>query len=217
MTSNERKVLLSTLRSVNLSNEQKSALKTLKHIDVTILRGRPGTAKTFTAVFAALKMLGDGEVSRIALTRPMVTTEEFGILPGTSDDKFDPYLYPIIEFINEYGIDFDKLVRDKAIRKAPIAFMRGQTVADEVLIVDEAQNVSPTQMLMVLTRIGQGGKIIITGDEDQSDLRVKTSGLDYAVALAQHIPEHITEITLTENRRSPLIDKIMDFWGQDVN
>lgn len=217
MTSNERKALLSAIRSVRLTHEQKEALQHIQNNDIIVLRGRPGTAKTFTAVYAALKMLGEGAVSRIALTRPMVTTEVFGILPGTEDDKFDPYLYPIIEFIRDFGIDFEKLVRDRDIRKAPIAFMRGQTIRDEVLIVDEAQNVSPEQMLMILTRIGERGKIIITGDEDQSDLRTRVTGIDYASALAENMPEYAESIILEQNMRSPIINTIMELWGQGVN
>jgi phosphate starvation-inducible PhoH-like protein len=105
------------------------------------------------------------------------------------------------------------MVETERIRRAPIAFMRGTTIEDEVLLVDEAQNLSPEQMLMVLTRIGKNGRIVITGDEDQSDLNSNLiTGLDYAIALSEKLP-YVQQIKLTENMRDPMINEIVETWS----
>lgn len=200
-----------------LNEKQIYAVEAIKNNKIVILRGKAGTAKTFTAVYAAMKLLSEKEIKRIAVTRPLVTTEKMGFLPGAIDEKFDPFLYPVIDFFNKFGENgsktFNFMIESDRVRRAPIAFMRGTSVEDEVLIVDEAQNVSPEQMLMILTRIGKNGKIVITGDEDQSDLSGGLiSGLDYAIALSNKLP-YIQQITLTENMRDPMINEIVETWG----
>lgn len=213
MNSAEKRNLLHALRKIHLTGEQKEAIRTINQSPITVLRGLPGTAKTFTAIYAALQLLAESKIESLALTRPLVTTENIGILPGDIDDKFDPYLYPISSIMHDtLHIDFDKYVMSKVIRKAPLAFMRGQTVAHEVLIIDEAQNVTSEQMLMALTRIGNNGKIIIAGDEDQSDLRLVESGLDKAVALSHRIPEVVSTVRMEKNMRSEVISLIVDNW-----
>ena len=205
------------INKYELNEKQITSVEAIKNNKIVILRGRAGTAKTFTAVYAAMKLLSDKQIKRIAVTRPIVTTEKMGFLPGAIDDKFDPFLYPIIDFFNKFGDNgsatFNFMVETERIRRAPIAFMRGTTIEDEVLLVDEAQNLSPEQMLMVLTRIGKNGRIVITGDEDQSDLQagLKT-GLDYAIALAKELP-YVQQIKLTENMRDPMINEIVETWS----
>jgi len=205
------------INKYELNEKQIVAVEAIRNNKIVILRGKAGTAKTFTAVYAAMKLLSEKQIKRIAITRPLVTTEKMGFLPGAIDEKFDPFLYPIIDFFNKFGDNgsatFNFMVESDRIRRAPIAFMRGTTIEDEVLIVDEAQNVSPEQMLMVLTRIGKNGRIVITGDEDQSDLNTGLiSGLDYAIALSNKLP-YIQQMTLTQNMRDPMINEIVEAWG----
>ena len=205
------------INKYELNEKQIISVEAIKNNKIVILRGRAGTAKTFTAVYAAMKLLSDKQIKRIAVTRPIVTTEKMGFLPGAIDDKFDPFLYPIIDFFNKFGDNgsatFNFMVETERIRRAPIAFMRGTTIEDEVLLVDEAQNLSPEQMLMVLTRIGKNGRIVITGDEDQSDLNSNLiTGLDYAIALSGKLP-YVQQIKLTENMRDPMINEIVETWS----
>ena len=206
------------LSKYELNEKQLIAVEAIRNNKIVILRGKAGTAKTFTAVYASMKLLGEKQIRRIAVSRPLVTTEKMGFLPGGMDDKFDPFLYPIIDFFNKFGDNgsatFNFMVESGKIRRAPIAFMRGTTIEDELLIIDEAQNIAPDQMLMILTRIGKNGRIVITGDEEQSDLNYGSiSGLDYAIALSNRLP-YVQQITLNENMRDPVITEIVETWGK---
>lgn len=203
------------LNKYSLNEKQVMAVECIKNNKITVLRGVAGTAKTFTAVYSALKLLYEGSTDRIAITRPLVTTEKIGYLPGDIGDKIDPFLYPIIEFFDKFGdggnATFNELLNNNKIRRAPIAFMRGTTIQNEILLVDEAQNLSAEQMLMVLTRLGENGKIVITGDEDQVDLNYSLTGLDYVIALSKKL-SYVQQITLTENMRDSVINEIVQEW-----
>lgn len=198
-----------------LNSEQEKAVQTIIDGKITILTGAAGSAKSFTSVYAAMKLLNNYSLSRVALTRPMVTTEKMGFLPGGIDEKFDPYLEPLIAFFNAFGEvgekTFDSLVVGGQIRRVPIAFMRGQTIDNEILVFDEAQQSTPEQMLMVLTRLGKNGKIVINGDNRQVDTGMKITGLDYVIKLAEKLPA-IQHLHLTQNMRDELITEIMDLW-----
>lgn len=215
---NKKEASINTaLKRYNLNKKQKIAVECIKTHKIVVLRGVAGSAKTFSAVYAALSLLTDEQngIDRIAITRPMVTTEKMGYLPGDIEDKFDPFLYPVIEFFNKLGADgdqtFKKLIESGRIRRAPIAFMRGSTIENEILIVDEAENLTPDQMLMILTRIGKNGKIVIAGDEKQTDIGRGLTGLDYAVRLSERLP-YVQQITLTENMRDEVINEIVETW-----
>jgi phosphate starvation-inducible PhoH-like protein len=208
----------SALLKYELNEKQINAVEAIKNSRIVILRGRAGTSKTFTAVYAALKLLNEKEIKRISVTRPLVTTEKMGYLPGSLEDKFDPFLYPVIEFFNKFGDNghatFNLMVDQDKIRRAPVAFMRGITLEDEILISDESQNLTKEQMLMILTRIGKNGRIVITGDENQSDLEKMQSGMSYAVRLSEKLPHIIKSITFTENMRDPIINEITEAWEE---
>jgi phosphate starvation-inducible PhoH-like protein len=201
-----------------LTQNQLEALQLIKNNKITILRGKAGTSKTFIAVYAAFQLLTEKNINRVALTRPLVTTEKMGFLPGAIDEKFDPFLYPIIDFFNKFGDNgsatFNFMVESGKIRKAPIAFMRGSTIENELLIADEGQNFTEEQMLMLLTRIGKNGKIVITGDEVQSDLpdRYK-NGFEYIIKLSEKLP-YIKQYTFTQNMRDPMINEIIEAWDE---
>lgn len=165
--------------------KQAEYLDAIKNNALVFGLGPAGTGKTFLAVAQAVTMLQSGEVDRMILTRPAVEAgESLGFLPGTMQEKIDPYLRPIYDALN-YMLPAEQLARrlaDGTIEIAPLAFMRGRTLGSCVVILDEAQNTTPTQMKMALTRIGENSKMIITGDLSQTDLpHGQKSGLRDAV------------------------------------
>lgn len=165
--------------------KQAEYLEAIKNNALVFGLGPAGTGKTFLAVAQAVTMLQSGEVDRMILTRPAVEAgESLGFLPGTMQEKIDPYLRPIYDALN-YMLPAEQLARrlaDGTIEIAPLAFMRGRTLGSCVVILDEAQNTTPTQMKMALTRIGENSKMIITGDLSQTDLpHGQKSGLRDAV------------------------------------
>lgn len=208
------------LKKFNLNKEQILAVEAIRNNKIVVLYGEAGTAKSFSAVYAAMKMLANGEIGKISLTRPMVTTERMGFLPGTIEEKYRPYLMPAIEFFNKFGNaglnTYASLVTAEKVIERPLAFMRGITIEDEVLILDESQNITPDQMLMVLTRIGKGGKIVIAGDTQQDDLKVGETGLDCIIDLSTRLP-FIQTIHMTENMRDPIISDIVNNWRPDAH
>lgn len=209
--------LHSVLKKYNLNQRQTIATEAIKNNKLTVLHGKAGTAKTFTAVYAAMKLLAypDNDIKTIYLSRPLVTTEKLGFLPGDVNDKVDPFLSPIINFFNKFGDagikTFDSMVAAEKVQRIPVALMRGHTIEDGVLIVDEAQNLTPHQMLMILTRIGKTGKIIVSGDTAQNDTRDTINGLDYILRLAEKLP-YIQTIEMTENMRDPIVNEIIEHW-----
>jgi phosphate starvation-inducible PhoH-like protein len=170
-------------RSLN----QRSYLETMESHDMVFGIGPAGTGKTYLAVAQAVKSLLAKSVERIVLARPAVEAgEKLGFLPGDLQDKVDPYLRPLYDALYDL-LDFEKVARlmeRNAIEVAPLAFMRGRTLNDAFVIIDEAQNTTTEQMKMVLTRIGFGSKVVITGDITQIDLPSgRTSGLVEAISV----------------------------------
>jgi phosphate starvation-inducible PhoH-like protein len=176
-------VLLS-VRGRNLAPKtlgQKQYVDAIRRSTVTFSVGPAGTGKTYLAVATAVKALQDREVSRIILTRPAVEAgERLGFLPGTLYEKIDPYLKPLYDALFDMmdAEGFHRLMERGTIEVAPLAYMRGRTLNDSFIILDEAQNTTPEQMKMFLTRLGFGSKVVITGDVTQIDLPSGTrSGL----------------------------------------
>ncbi|MEM8790109.1 MAG: PhoH family protein [Pseudomonadota bacterium] len=155
--------------------------------------GPAGTGKTYLAVAAAVSMFLDGEVDRIILSRPAVEAgERLGFLPGTEKDKMDPYLRPLYDALHDMlpGKQVDKLMEEKRIEVAPLAFMRGRTLSNSFIVLDEAQNTTTMQMKMFLTRMGERSRMAITGDPSQVDLpRGVTSGLIEALEILRGVKE----------------------------
>ncbi|GAB5540180.1 MAG: hypothetical protein Salg2KO_22830 [Salibacteraceae bacterium] len=181
--------------------------------------GPAGTGKTYTAVALAVKALKAKEVQRIILTRPAVEAgESLGFLPGDLKEKLDPYLRPLYDALLDM-IPYDKLAMNmerSVIEIAPLAFMRGRTLANAFVILDEGQNATENQMKMFLTRMGRGSKFIITGDVTQIDLPAKMpSGLIQAVKLLEGA-KGIETIRLDKRDvvRHPLVEKVIERYSK---
>ena len=180
---------------------QKEYLKAIAENSITFGIGPAGTGKTYLAVAMAVKAFKAKEVERIILTRPAVEAgEKLGFLPGDLQTKVDPYLRPLYDGLYDMlGPDtFQKLLEKQTIEVAPLAYMRGRTLDDAFIILDEAQNTSPEQMKMFLTRMGAGSKVVVTGDVTQIDLPDKSrSGLVDALQVLRGI-EGIAQIRFSE-------------------
>jgi phosphate starvation-inducible protein PhoH and related proteins len=172
---------------------QKSYVDAIRGNIVTFGIGPAGTGKTYLAIALAVSALAEREVARIILTRPAVEAgERLGFLPGDLQAKVDPYLRPLFDALHDM-LDADRLISyvDKGmIEVAPLAFMRGRTLNDSFIILDEAQNTSPEQMQMFLTRLGFGSKVVVTGDITQIDLpREQRSGLVHVIKVLEGVPD----------------------------
>ncbi len=194
---------------------QKLYIKSLEDNDIVFAIGPAGTGKTFLGVMFALKYLKSFKVRRIVLVRPIVEAgEKLGFLPGDLKEKIDPYLIPIYDALNDaIGKEqVEKLIERGTIEVAPLAYMRGRTLDNAIIILDEAQNATLTQMKMFLTRLGFGSKMIVTGDLSQIDLPNKSvSGMVEAIDLLNDI-EGIKMIKFLREdvMRHPLVFKIIE-------
>ncbi len=176
--------------------------------------GPAGTGKTYLAMAMAITAFKNNEVGRIILTRPAIEAgEKLGFLPGDLQSKIDPYLRPLYDALYQImGADsFLKNSEKGLIEVAPLAYMRGRTLDNAFIILDEAQNTTPAQMKMFLTRIGFGSKVVITGDATQKDLPSgQVSGLDVAISVVKNIEDSgICTLTSTDGVRHPLVQKIV--------
>ena len=177
--------------------------------------GPAGTGKTYLAMAKAITAFKNNEVGRIILTRPAIEAgEKLGFLPGDLQSKVDPYLRPLYDALYEImGADaFMKNMEKGLIEVAPLAYMRGRTLDNAYIVLDEAQNTTPAQMKMFLTRIGFGSKAIITGDLSQKDLpHDAQSGLDVALKVLKDIDDiSICHLTSLDVVRHPLVQKIVN-------
>lgn len=198
-----------------LNAEQKATKAIILKDTISILMGRAGSGKTLLATQIALEHLYYREVERIVITRPTVSDEDIGFLPGDLKEKMDPWVSPI--YSNMYALSgkgkIDKLIQDNVIEIAPISFMRGRTFVNCCVIVDEAQNITRSQMEMILTRLGVGSKMMICGDVSQSDLKnKKVSGFPYLLDMADKI-RGLNIYELKTNHRHPIVDDILTYFS----
>ena len=193
---------------------QKKYVDAIRSGMITFGLGPAGTGKTYLAMAMAITAFKREEVSRIILTRPAIEAgEKLGFLPGDLQSKIDPYLRPLYDALYQImGADsFIKNSEKGLIEVAPLAYMRGRTLDNAFIILDEAQNTTPAQMKMFLTRIGFGSKVVITGDSTQKDLPAGTvSGLDVAVKVVKDLDDNsICTLTSKDVVRHPLVQKIV--------
>lgn len=193
---------------------QREYIEMIERYDLTFGVGPAGTGKTFLAVVIACQMLKDNKIKRIVLTRPAVEAgENLGFLPGDLKEKVDPYLRPLYDGLHTVlGVETtDRLVERGIIEVAPLAYMRGRTLNDAFVILDEAQNTTSMQMKMFLTRLGFGSKMVVTGDETQIDLPKNTpSGLIESVRMLEGIKGiGVNHFKAEDVVRHPLVTKII--------
>lgn len=197
---------------VQLNEEQKEAKQLIRENQVVIITGRAGSGKSLVSAQVALDFLFQKQIQQILVTRATIEVgNSLGLLPGSLEDKFNPYLQAFVENLQKC-VDknrVEQMVSDQQITAMPVQFIRGKTI-DDVLIVEEAQNLTKAQMLAILTRLGKTGKIIINGDNEQKDIKDEYNGLSYAIELSKKIQE-IKWIKLKENHRSDLVGKILEY------
>jgi phosphate starvation-inducible PhoH-like protein len=209
----QRKNEIKAINVLQLNEEQKEAKRLIVENQIVIVTGRAGSGKSLVCAQAALDFLKKKEVDCIWNTRAAIEVgKSLGFLPGELNEKFNPYMEAFIENLNKCctnKIEIPQLVKDEKIKAMPVQFIRGKTV-DDILIVEEAQNLTKAEMLAILTRLGKTGKIIINGDNEQQDTKESITGLSYAIELSKKIQE-IKWIKLKENHRSDLVGKILDY------
>ena len=211
----ERKNDIKIINAVQLNEEQKEAKRLIVENQIVVITGRAGSGKSLVCAQAALDFLKKKQISCIYNTRAAVEVgRSLGFLPGALNDKFDPYMEAFIENLNKCCTNKNEvagLIEDGKVKALPVQFIRGKTI-DDILIVEEAQNLTKGEMLAILTRLGKTGKIVINGDNEQTDIKSptgETNGLIYAIELSKKI-EEIKWIKLKENHRSDLVGKILE-------
>ncbi len=202
------------------TDAQKAYVQSLFEHELAFGIGPAGTGKTYLAVAVGVSMFITGHVDKIILSRPAVEAgEKLGYLPGDMKDKVDPYMQPLYDALNDFlpGKQLAKLMEEKRIEIAPLAFMRGRTLANAYVVLDEAQNATTMQMKMFLTRLGEGSRMVITGDRSQVDLpRGVQSGLRDAERLLNHIPKiSFNYFTSRDVVRHPLVAAIIEAYEAD--
>ena len=201
---------------ITLNEEQKEAKAKILENTLTLLAGKAGSGKTMLACQIALDGLFRRQYEKIIITRPTVSKEDIGFLPGDLREKMDPWVQPIYQ--NMYALydkeKIEKCIEEGKIEIVPVSFMRGRTFLDSCIIVDEAQNVTHEQMEMIVTRIGLRSKMIICGDDHQVDLKSKRdSGFRFLYTAARKV-KNMLGVTLMENHRDPIVDDLLDIYEE---
>ena len=197
---------------LQLNEEQKVAKEKILSNAITILSGKAGSGKTLLACQVALDMLFKKEVKQIIITRPTVSKEEIGFLPGDLREKMEPWMQPVYaNFYQLYNKEkIDEILENGVVEIVPLAFMRGRTFLDSFIIVDEAQNCTNEQMEMITSRLGIRSKMVVCGDTQQVDLKYKgESGFKFLVSASKKIKD-MDSHTLLTNHRHPVVDSLLE-------
>jgi phosphate starvation-inducible PhoH-like protein len=183
--------------------------------------GPAGTGKTMLGVLAAIDAMNNRQCDKIVITRPAVSVDEqHGFLPGTLVEKMAPWTRPIFDVMEEYWSpkEIENMIEENVIEIAPLAYMRGRTFKNAWIVADEMQNATPSQMKMLLTRIGNNSKIVVTGDLNQHDRGFENNGLKDFVKLLRTRNNQmidIVEFTKSEVERHPAVTAVLDIYGDD--
>ena len=204
---------------IQLNPEQKQAKQTILDNTITLLAGSAGSGKTLLACNVALDGLFSKQYDKIIITRPTVSKEDIGFLPGDMREKMDPWVQPIYQnFYTLYGKEkMEKYLENGQIEIVPVSFMRGRTFLDSLIIVDEAQNVTHEQMEMIVSRIGVRSKMIICGDDHQIDLKKRSdSGFRFLYSASKKV-KNLEAIKLLTNHRDPIVEDILDYYEEKLS
>ena len=200
---------------IQLNEEQKEAKAKILENTITLLAGAAGSGKTMLACQIALEKLFMRDCEKVIITRPTVSREEIGFLPGDLREKMDPWVQPIYQnmFLLYDKDKIEKCINEGQIEIVPVSFMRGRTFVNAIVIVDEAQNVTHEQMEMIVTRIGKNSKMMVCGDDAQVDLKQKRdSGFKFLYAAAKKI-KNLCAITLKQNHRDPIVEDLINLYN----
>lgn len=212
----KRKPKSSVKFKIELNEEQKVAKAVIFDNPITLLKGMAGSGKTLVACQIALDMFFKRDIEKIIITRPTVSKEEIGFLPGDLKEKMDPWLAPI--YANLYMLynkdAVDKMVTDGDIEVVPFAFMRGRTFPNSFVIVDECQNITHSQTEMMLGRLGKGGKMVFCGDLAQVDLKSKKdSGIGFFPRLEERV-KGVRIVSLKKNHRHEIVEDVLKTYDE---
>jgi len=200
---------------LSLNEEQKLAKAQILQNAISVIIGKAGSGKTLLACQIALQEILEKRKTKIIITRPTISKEDLGFLPGGIEDKMAPWVSPI--YGNMYQLlrreRVETMIRADQIEIVPVSYMRGRTFLNSVIIIDECQNLDDTQTLMILQRIGLGSKMIFCGDTDQTDLKTQTkSGLKFLQSIKNI--EGMKSIELETNHRHPILDNILPIYDK---
>ena len=212
-----------TVKLTPRGKHQEDYLKNLLNPDISITFGigPAGSGKTLLATQAAIKLLIEKKIEKIVITRPAVSVdEEHGFLPGSLEKKLEPWLMPILDILHEhYSVkEVQNMIKEKVIAIEPLAFMRGRTFKNSYIIADEMQNSLPSQMKMVLTRIGEGSQMVVTGDLKQHDRGFNTNGLlDFIERLEQKgsAAIRVNRFDKSDIQRHAIITEVLGLYGEE--
>lgn len=212
-----------------LNKEQREATRLIDEKTLTIINGKAGSGKTLTACFSGLKKFCERDIEQIVITRPTVSTEDNGFLPGGIDEKLEPWVSPIygcIKTVLKTGDNsgtivngnelYEQFMKTESLEIIPLTYMRGRTFTDSFIIVDEAQNMTLEQTMMVISRVGLNSKMVICGDSEQIDLKNKSdSGIWFLKKLTDD--DFIGKIDLKKNHRHGMVDRILHLYESIKN
>jgi phosphate starvation-inducible PhoH-like protein len=204
---------------IQLNEEQKIAKEKIMSNAITVLSGKAGSGKTLLACQVGLDLLFRKAIEKIIITRPTVSKEEIGFLPGDLREKMEPWMQPIYSnFYQLYNKEkIDEILENGQVEIVPVAFMRGRTFLDSLVIVDEAQNCTNEQMEMITSRLGIRSKMIICGDSAQVDLKQKgESGFNFLLRIAKRVKD-MDSMTLLTNHRHSVVDALLEEYEQLKN